>query len=265
VISGFQASNIGQYGIADFSFATVPRPFASGWDSDPFGYFYDVGVGTESPFFDNPILDALGQFVSAYIDPSPFLERAGVPGVRDRDQSDESPQFVVEDPRPEAVLPETAYLPGTLVIDPEYAPEETVFEEAVFEPGNEWLENTPDTDWGRVYDAYVILNNPPEEEVPVFDWLQSATTLGQLGSAVGWWGDQPAPAIQGLAPPMAAASGAPPAKVTLDTRTGKITKCKRRRRRKLLTESDFNVLLRVATLPNKENVRIVLGKAIGRS
>lgn len=59
-------------------------------------------------------------------------------------------------------------------------------------------------------------------------------------------------------------NGVPPAKVTVDTRTGQVTTCKRRRRRKMLTEGDFNVLLRISTLPNNQNVRIALAKAIGR-
>jgi len=41
-------------------------------------------------------------------------------------------------------------------------------------------------------------------------------------------------------------------------------KCKRRRRRRLLTESDFNDLMRIATLPNKQNVAVALAKAVGR-
>lgn len=41
-------------------------------------------------------------------------------------------------------------------------------------------------------------------------------------------------------------------------------KCKRRRRRRLLTEGDFNDLMRIATLPNKQNVTVALAKAIGR-
>ncbi len=52
--------------------------------------------------------------------------------------------------------------------------------------------------------------------------------------------------------------------VVIDPKTGKI-KCKRRRRRRLLTESDFNDLMRIATLPNKQNVTVALAKAIGRS
>lgn len=39
---------------------------------------------------------------------------------------------------------------------------------------------------------------------------------------------------------------------------------KRRRRRRLLTESDFNDLMRIATLPNKQNVTVALAKAVGR-
>lgn len=40
--------------------------------------------------------------------------------------------------------------------------------------------------------------------------------------------------------------------------------CRRRRRRRLLTDSDFNDLMRIATLPNKQNVTVALAKAIGR-
>ncbi len=40
-------------------------------------------------------------------------------------------------------------------------------------------------------------------------------------------------------------------------------KCRRRRRR-LLTEGDFNDLMRIATLPNKQNVAVALAKAVGR-
>ena len=39
---------------------------------------------------------------------------------------------------------------------------------------------------------------------------------------------------------------------------------RRRRRKRLLTESDFNDLMRISTLPNKENVKVALAKAIGR-
>ncbi len=41
-------------------------------------------------------------------------------------------------------------------------------------------------------------------------------------------------------------------------------KCKRRRRRRLLTEGDFNDLMRIGTLPNKDTVKVALAKAVGR-
>lgn len=55
----------------------------------------------------------------------------------------------------------------------------------------------------------------------------------------------------------------PTGQVRIDPRTGRPV-CKRRRRRRLLTESDFNDLMRIATLPNKQNVTVALAKAIGR-
>lgn len=62
------------------------------------------------------------------------------------------------------------------------------------------------------------------------------------------------------APPVAAA---PPA-VRIDPRTGQLVRCKRRRRRRLLTDGDFNDLMRISTLPNKDIVKIALAKAVGR-
>ncbi len=52
--------------------------------------------------------------------------------------------------------------------------------------------------------------------------------------------------------------------VRLDPATGRLVKCKRRRRRRLLTDSDFNDLMRISTLPNKDIVKIALAKAVGR-
>jgi len=48
----------------------------------------------------------------------------------------------------------------------------------------------------------------------------------------------------------------------VDPVTGK--RCYKRRRPKLLSDGDFNSLMRIATLPNNQNVRIALAKAIGR-
>ncbi len=48
----------------------------------------------------------------------------------------------------------------------------------------------------------------------------------------------------------------------IDPRTGK--RCYKRRRRRLLTDRDFDDLMRISTLPNSKNVTTVLAKAIGR-
>lgn len=63
--------------------------------------------------------------------------------------------------------------------------------------------------------------------------------------------------------PYAQAPGLVNAPVQINPRTGRPV-CKRRRRRRLLTESDFNDLMRIATLPNKQNVTVALAKAVGR-
>lgn len=265
MITGFQASNIGQYGIEDFSFTGISRPYSASSYSVSETPWAAPGANTSSPFFGIPILDALGQIAAAWFDPVPNIQAARIPGVPVPLPGSEAGVLVGESAGHAPVVQEQSpYLEGGQVINPDYAPAETVFEEeAYFEPWNEWYRGTGDTDWGRVYDQYVVLNQPEEESV-LFDWItDSVSTIGELGQDVGWWGGN-----QVTSPVMPPGSqyGPPlPTKVTVDTRTGKITKCKRRRRRKLLTESDFNVLLRVATLPNKENVRIVLGKAIGRS
>lgn len=54
----------------------------------------------------------------------------------------------------------------------------------------------------------------------------------------------------------------PPKKWCYDTTTGKYTPYRRRRRRKMLTESDMNQLVQVGTLPNNANVRVALAKRI---
>lgn len=100
-----------------------------------------------------------------------------------------------------------------------------------------------------------------------------------------WQGQQVGGAPQMFAAPMPIAAGTGPGVVAtggscgcnsnpcvcgtingrpalVDPRTGK--RCYRRRRRVMLTEGDFNTLLRIATLPNNANVRTALAKAIGR-
>lgn len=55
-----------------------------------------------------------------------------------------------------------------------------------------------------------------------------------------------------------------PATVTVDTRTGKVTPCRRRRRKPLLTQADYNMILQIAQLPNNQNTRIALAKGVAR-
>jgi len=101
-----------------------------------------------------------------------------------------------------------------------------------------------------------------------YDWLNPATTPiynfagppAQIGGPTG--------AVAGMSPATCGKSpcvcgvdscGRP---ALIDPRTGK--RCYKRRRKRLLTEGDFNDLMRIATLPNTKNVSVALAKAVGR-
>jgi len=211
----------------------------------PGGYYPDISVG---PF--------LPQF-AAY---------AQLPAVRDL------PSF----PTTYQGDPEAAgngEVQAVEVIDPESGQTTTVFEEA---PGGVYQTNREpmsDDDWDRYYDEYVILNAPPvvAPEVPVLhgsiDWGNVVGTI--VGGAADPFGagryaaslfNNPIPPVNPLvAPSVARAANG----VRIDPRTGKPI-CKRRRRRRLLTDGDFNDLMRISTLPNKDIVKIALAKAVGR-
>ncbi len=130
--------------------------------------------------------------------------------------------------------------------------------------------------WDEFYEAYEELNRgetsydpyePDDEGVPVVANIYDAIIAG-----IDLFDDDVQQIITpvttaysaGFAPTTPGAVGQPGSTVQIDPKTGKI-KCKRRRRRRLLTESDFNDLMRIATLPNKQNVTVSLAKAIGRS
>ncbi len=56
-----------------------------------------------------------------------------------------------------------------------------------------------------------------------------------------------------------------PAKVTVDTRTGKVTKCSRRRRRRLLTSTDINDLAALkAIVGGGQAMNLAVAKAVRR-
>ncbi len=230
--------------------------YESSFDAIPMGWWND-------PWFSNPF--PMGGSIYPVLrersDPTP----ATVPDVR------------VQPSRPEAVPSSTAVagvetLPASVVIDPDFRPQATVFEDA---PGGIYETNRAPTDWDRVYDEYVILNAPvvaqaPQEVEEVIDWGKVAGTI--VGGYLDPFGaGQATTDFFGMAAPggvipgpvsRAGPAGRVPA-VKIDPRTGKIV-CRRRRRRRLLTDGDFNDLMRISTLPNKDIVKIALAKAVGR-
>ncbi len=152
---------------------------------------------------------------------------------------------------------------------------EPVFEEgSIFAPGEVWGDDLPPGTYDVPYEDIEY----PYPELPGTDPLEpegdtqvavtwtdflTGTTQGLIDALIP--GSSLGPV--GVAPQQFAAgtgATAPPAKVTVDTKTGKVTPCHRRRRRRLLTEGDFNDLMRIATLPNKQNVAVALSKAVGR-
>ncbi len=138
----------------------------------------------------------------------------------------------------------------------------------------------------RIPETVVVSSHPsevvPEDEVPIHGeggWVAGAIDLYENytnwqstpiynfgGPGVGGGTSIPSPVTPGAScgcnsnPCVCGTINGRPALV--DPRTGK--RCYRRRRRVMLTEGDFNTLLRIATLPNNANVRTALAKAIGR-
>ena len=109
---------------------------------------------------------------------------------------------------------------------------------------------------------------PGEENMPTFWDVASGFVDVIQGQQVGGGpvvASQP-PVTQLPSPvsvPSIPSTGGATSNLRWDARSGRWV-CKRRRRRRLLTESDFNDLMRIATLPNKQNVTVALAKAVGR-
>lgn len=103
--------------------------------------------------------------------------------------------------------------------------------------------------------AETVTEPDEDESMPSFwDFVNPIIDVAQ-GQAPG--------GTPGFAPPVPGTPGTSlPSGYTINSR-GQICR-KRRRRRRLLTESDFNDLMRIATLPNKQNVTVALAKAVGR-
>jgi len=105
------------------------------------------------------------------------------------------------------------------------------------------------------------------------DW--GAAAVGAIAGALGVSTSVSLPSPSAFVGPTVAIPSAgggfsgscPPRKtrtLTIDCATGKEIKRTRRRRRRIMTDGDFNDLMRIATLPNKDTVKIALAKAIGR-
>jgi len=113
-------------------------------------------------------------------------------------------------------------------------------------------------DWGTIFSGAVDIANAWGQQ-PVTNFLSTPQITSMPAAAA------PGVAVNGSCgcnsnPCVCGTINGRPALV--DPRTGK--RCYRRRRRVMLTEGDFNTLLRIATLPNNANVRTALAKAIGR-
>lgn len=249
MISGFQASDIGQYGIDDLTW----------WEGTgtSYGQWSAPGGGTFSPFF-NAFLGLFSMGTPAGpsrsgsgVGSSPIVSQVLLPTGNGAAGSD--PEAAPTDPEYSTVI-----VSPPIWIDPDTGATRTVYEDA---PGGIYETNRPTTDWDAVYDAYVILN--PEEEPLIWD-----DAVGYFDTAVGWYdtlsggNQQIAPSYPNMGQ-LAAAAAPPPlagpvgvqttmaegacgpvgpryGKICLAT--GVVTPLRRRRRRRLLTSGDLSDL-----------------------
>jgi len=115
-----------------------------------------------------------------------------------------------------------------------------------FLPGwpEEWKRENPGGGW--IEDEWVY---PEEEDVSGFgDFVSDVIDVWQGQPTGGMVTAQPYPGLVAQDP--SGGYGAHPGlgKVTVDTKTGKVTKCGRRRRRRLLTPTDLNDLAALKTI-----------------
>jgi hypothetical protein len=176
------------------------------------------------------------------------------PTVRVGDYSDIKPAVVkVPGPLESGVLDR----PEPSVSDMDASERPTFSDTAVdlpeFLPGSIYAEPREPTDWDEFYEQYKILNPETESEVAI-DW--GTVIGGALGDIAGGLIGPGAPPVaynttQGFLPTVTGGgpSGIPSgAKVQIDPKTGKVTLCRRRRRRRLLTPTDLNDLAALKTI-----------------
>lgn len=226
----------------------------TGWETysaSPFGYFPDVSMGS---------------ITLPKLDFSAFNQGTGVSVVDPSARADTAFRLSKE------AIPSGA---PEVVITGE-PPLDTG--ESYWEDGLEYSTEDPhkyetggsEPDWDEVFRQFKCINDGGDAICPEFveEGFDVAIDWGDIAGTVveGYFNSQ----TTALAPQYAqgvlqrAPGAVMPATVTVDTRTGKVTACKRRRRRRLLTEGDFNDLMRIATLPNKDTVKVALAKAVGR-
>ena len=180
----------------------------------------------------------------------------------------EIPQTVLPQQTPRGQVPSKVNVPETWEELEDLIPE-------IFEPILETRPGrTPDPYPGSEASRAIIVPTPgPVSGVDDEEFTQEdamAHSWWHLGSQVidVLQGQQPGGASTSYAAPAQFATGqAPSDYYTTRSRPGYDTegRCRRRRRRRaLLTEGDFNSLMRIATLPNNANVRTALAKAVGR-
>lgn len=165
------------------------------------------------------------------------------------------------------VLPPVVTGPvGTTTVSPAVEPgavwvEETTEEAVTWEDMPEWVRTPieePETvmpDW-EIYG--VAHDDQPGDDEVATTWMDIIGTVAQgyVGSL------QPGVPPEGYP----RAGGSPPARVTVDTRTGKVTPCRRRRRRRLLTPTDMADLASLQTLVGKgsDAMKFAVTKAVRR-
>ena len=149
-------------------------------------------------------------------------------------------------------VPTPTYTPGTgVVIDPATNPRGTVGET----PGTGGRVSTPETG--------------PPVWVGVPWWNRSQTESGEVAID---WGDVIGGALGDIAGQLTGPSPTPfvgpvqpPAQVIVDTRTGAVKPCRRKRRRRLLTPTDLSDLAALKTIVgNSDALKYAVTKAVRR-
>ena len=249
---GFQASDIGQYGIENLDWWSNPSGlgiFANSWD---------FGFGGQSPF--DFSLGGVIESVVGSVLPNPPTGYVPPVVIGEIPQSVISPQDTGR-----GQIPSKVNLPGETESE---ALEELLEERRRLEaivaaqppPGK--LEPIDESVWGPVIKTQVPVpvevddSEFEEGEEMAHTWLHAGTEI--LTSVF-----QPSPQVYDTGTSFApwTTPTTTPARI-IDPRSGQV-RCKRRRRRRaLLTQSDLNVLNQIANLPNNSNVRTALAKAV---